>query len=65
VTEDVLAGTWSTIKYAGALPAQRVNEILKRVEDLQKAVKFARETANGQEVDEVKVGEKLFAYLFA
>jgi len=64
VTEDVLAGTWSTIKYSGALPAQRVNEMLKRVEDLQKAVKFARETANGQEVDEVKLGEKLFAFLF-
>jgi len=64
VTEDVLAGTWSTIKYAGALPAQRVNEMLKRVEDLQKAVKFARETANGQEVDEVKIGEKVFTFLF-
>lgn len=65
VTEDVLAGTWNTIKYAGAVSAQRVNEILKRVEELQKAVKFARETANGFEVDEIKVGEKLFGYLLA
>lgn len=64
VTEDVLAGTWSTIKYSGALPALRVNDALKRVEELQKAVKFARETANDHEVDEVKVGEKVFSFLF-
>ncbi|WP_394845365.1 hypothetical protein LZC95_51085 [Pendulispora brunnea] len=65
VTEDVLAGTWSTIKYAGALSAQRVNELLRRIDELQKAIKFARETANGLEVDEIKVGEKVLSFVFS
>ena len=43
----------------------RVNELLARVERLQEAVKFAREEANGLEVEEHKVGEKIFKYLFS
>jgi hypothetical protein len=46
------------------LPAQRINELLARVERLQEAVKFAREEANNLEVEEQKVGEKVFQYLF-
>jgi hypothetical protein len=63
--EDVAQGTWSTIKFSGALPAQRVNTLLARVEKLQQAVKFAREEANSMEVEQQKVGERLLAYLFA
>jgi hypothetical protein len=63
--EDVAQGFWSTIKFSGALPAQRVNELLGRIEKLQQAVKFAREEANGQEVEQQRVGEKVFGYLFA
>ncbi|MGH2514682.1 MAG: hypothetical protein ACRDHP_03420 [Ktedonobacterales bacterium] len=62
--EDVVVGYWRTVKFSGALPAQRVNELLGRVEKLQQAVKFAREEANGIEVEEQKVGEKVFQYLF-
>ncbi len=63
-TEDVTVGYWRTVKFSGALPAQRVNELLERVERLQEAVKFAREEANNLEVEEIKVGERFFKYLF-
>jgi hypothetical protein len=62
--EDVVVGYWRTVKYSGALPAKRVNELLARVEKLQQAVKFAREEANNTEVEDVKIGGKLFQYLF-
>lgn len=65
VTEDVLAGTWTTIKYSSALPASRVNELVRRIEAIQKAVKFAREAANGIEVKEQHVGKAIFDFLLA
>ncbi len=63
--EDVAQGTWSTIKFSGALPAQRVNTLLARAEKLQQAVKFAREEANNLEVEQQKVGERMLSYLFS
>jgi hypothetical protein len=62
--EDVTVGYWRTVKFSGALPAQRVNELLARVEKLQEAVKFAREEANSIEVEEQKVGGVFLDYLF-
>ena len=63
--EDVAVGYWRTVKFSGALQARRINELLERVERLQQAVKFAREEANGAEVEDQKVGEKVLGYLFA
>ena len=65
VTEDLFVGTWQTLKYSSALPAKRVNQIVARVDKLQKAVKYAREQANGLEVDERKIGKKVFDFLFS
>jgi hypothetical protein len=62
--EDVPVGYWRTVKFSGSLPARRVNELLERVETLQQAVKFAREEANNLEVEDQKVGDKVFQYLF-
>ncbi|GAA1919170.1 hypothetical protein GCM10009716_29920 [Streptomyces sodiiphilus] len=62
--EDIPVGYWTTVKFSGALPARRVNELLERIENLQQAVKFAREEANGGEVTDRKVGEAVFGYLF-
>ncbi|HMA34601.1 MAG TPA: hypothetical protein VKY74_08980 [Chloroflexia bacterium] len=62
--EDVIVGYWRTVKFSGALPAQRVHELLERVERLQQAVKFAREEANNTEAAEQKVGARVFGYLF-
>jgi len=62
--EDVTIGYWTTVKFSGALPARRVNELLDRVEKLQQAVKFAREEANGTEVADQQVGDAVFGFLF-
>ncbi|WP_432093910.1 hypothetical protein [Streptomyces sp. bgisy100] len=62
--EDIPVGYWTTVKFSGALPARRVNEILDRVERLQQAVKFAREEANGAEVSDQHAGDVVFGYLF-
>ncbi|WP_431774970.1 hypothetical protein [Streptomyces cucumeris] len=62
--EDIPVGYWTTVKFSGALPARRVNELLARVEKLQQAVKFAREEANGAEVTDQRVGDVVFGYLF-
>ena len=62
--EDIVVGYWKTVKFSGALPAARVRELLERVEKLQKAVKMAREEANGVAVEPVKSGDKVFGYLF-
>jgi hypothetical protein len=63
--EDITIGLWRTVKFSGALPAKRVNELLTRVEKLQEAVKFAREEANNLEVEDIKTGAAIFNYLFA
>ena len=60
-----MVGYWRTVKFSGALPTRRVHELLERVEKLQQAVKFAREEANNLEVDDQKIGETVFRYLFA
>ena len=62
--EDIVVGYWKTVKFSGALPAARVRELLERVERLQKAVKMAREEANGVVVEPTKSGDKVFGYLF-
>ena len=62
--EDVVAGTWKTVKFSGALPAARVKQIAERIDRLHTAVKFAREHANGADVVDARVGETVFGYLF-
>lgn len=62
--EDVVVGKWSTVKFSGALEAKRVRTLLTRVEELQKAVKLAREQANMFEVTQQHVGATVFSYLF-
>lgn len=63
--EDVVVGYWTTKKFSGALPADRVTTLLKRVDDLIEAVKFAREEANSTEVEDRTVGRDIMDYLFA
>ncbi len=65
VHEDILTGYWSTIKFSGALPMQRVKELRERVEKLLVAVKFAREQANLVDVPKVDIATPLLGYLFA
>jgi len=62
--EDVLVGYWTTVKYSGALPQARVNELKARVVKLSEAVKVAREQANSSTVQDVEIGDRIFSYLF-
>ena len=62
--EDVTVGTWTTVKFSGAIPAHDRNEMLARVRELSDAVKSAREDANGMTVNNVKIGGVLLDYVF-
>ena len=63
--EDVIVGTWRTVKFSGSLPAKRVNELLSRVERLQEAVKFAREEAQtALKSKSKKLGRRSFTIFF-
>lgn len=63
--EDVVVGTWTKVEFTGALPANRVAEILDRVDTLAEAVKQARERANMTEVARQNVASGVFDYLFS
>lgn len=65
VTEDIVAGYWNTVKHSGAMPAPQKQAMAERVEKLLRAVKEAREAANGiEEVSVQAVGEAVLAYIF-
>ncbi len=63
-TEDVKAGTWRNIKFSGAVPATQVAEWQDKVKELLVAIKYAREEANLTQVDDLKVANKFFDYIF-
>ena len=64
ITEDVVVGSWNTVKFSGAIPTPQKKAIVERIEKLAKAVKFAREEANTQEVERKHLGKEVFDYLF-
>jgi len=64
ITKDVVVGHWDTVKQSGAILSSRKKVILRRVVELLKAVKFAREEANGSDAPKVQAGEAVFNYLF-
>lgn len=63
--EDVPVGTWTTVKYSGAMPASHVKALTERVQALRDAVKSAREEANGTPIEQQRVAGALLDYLFA
>jgi hypothetical protein len=65
ITEDILVGWWDTTFQSGALSVPRKELLLSRIDTLIRAVKFAREAANDQEVEERPIGARVFGYLFA
>lgn len=62
--EDVVVGDWTTRNFSGAIPMTRKKEILNRLEKLSEAVKQAREEANTTTAVDLKVGDKIFGYLY-
>jgi hypothetical protein len=63
--ESVVVGTWTQIKYSGALPAKELSEMKARVRTLHDAVKVARELANTADAVDLKVGDAMLNYVFA
>lgn len=63
-TKDEIVGYYTTMKYSGAMPASQIKAMKERVEELQKAVKLAREKANQIDVVDQKVGGTLMKYVF-
>lgn len=62
--EDVSVGTWTTVRFSGALPADRVAELRTRVQKLQDAVRVARETANSTDIN-MQTAQPVLDYLFS
>jgi len=62
-TEDVIVGTWQKTLFSGALPAARKADMLSRVQEVQEAVKVAREYANQAVVVPGAVGEPIFDFV--
>lgn len=63
ITEDRVVGLWSKRSLSGLLPRPEKEALLSRIDALIKAVKQARERANGQEIETIHVGSVLFGYL--
>ena len=64
ITDDVVIGHWTTIKFSGALPRPEKKKMVERIRVLQDAVKFAREHANSMEAPNQEVGRKVLDFIF-
>ena len=64
VSKDVPAGTWTLVRYSGAIPVPRKQALLERIDKLQDAVKMALAAANQKEVSAGTISEPIFRYLF-
>lgn len=63
INKDIIVGYYQAVRVSGALPLSDQRRILRRVETLQRAVKFAREQANMTMAPQKDVGGKVFDYL--
>jgi hypothetical protein len=64
VVEDITIGYWDQVRTSGALPVPEKMALLARIEEAQKAVKFAREQANEATVTEL-TSKPLFDWIGA
>lgn len=64
ITEDVLAGYWTTVKQTAKMSGDDKVAALKRVTALIDAVKTARERANSIDVEQKKLGVAILSYVF-
>lgn len=61
--EDVVVGHWETVKRSGALTVAHKRELLRRVNQLQDAVKEARQRANMTAARDLRPARVLFEFL--
>ncbi|CAB4131435.1 hypothetical protein UFOVP276_197 [uncultured Caudovirales phage] len=64
VTTDKTIGNWEAIRLSGATSSKVKKTLLERVEKLIKATKFAREEANMTLVNNDRIGDKIFSWLY-
>jgi hypothetical protein len=62
--EQVGVGTWTRVKFSGAVPVDQRARILQRIAILRAAVHAAREQANRVQAEEPQVGARVLSYLF-
>ncbi len=64
ITEDVIAGFWNQVKQSGAIPKPVKQKLQEKTEALLRAVKEAREEANGfEEIAVPEIGSAIFNYI--
>ena len=63
INKDVVIGFTEMTTRSSKLTSARKHELLTRLDDMISAVKRARARANQQEVEDIKVGGKMFKYL--
>lgn len=63
-SRDEVVGDWEQVKFSGAVPTQRITELLSRIEKMIRAVKYARQQANNTPVVDLKTGEAVLGYIF-
>ena len=63
VTEDIVVGHHETEAWTGMVTPATKARILKRIDDLERAVKAARQRANCQEVEKVDIGKKIMEFI--
>ncbi|MDX1527017.1 MAG: hypothetical protein R3337_00230 [Gammaproteobacteria bacterium] len=65
IYEDRKVGTWSMVKFSGALPRSEVQGCHERVNQLIEAVKVAQQKANSVEVPKTQpYGETVLGFIF-
>lgn len=64
ITKDEIIGYWTTIKFSGNIEKDYKDALLEKVRKLIKAVKFAREAANSEEVKKMYFGKQVLDYIF-
>jgi hypothetical protein len=62
--KDVQVGIWENVKYSGCIEKSKRDEYLEKVEELQKAIKIAREEANSIDVSPMEFGEAILNFVF-
>ena len=64
ITEDVIIGHWDQTRFSGAMPVPAKEELQERLRKLLRAVKQAREQANGAEAGDQSVGATVLRFVF-
>lgn len=60
---DEQVGKYETVYSSGRLAITQKNDLIKRIEGLLEATKVARSKANNSEVNNIKIGQKLFNFI--